>query len=260
MLMMMKIAFKMFWLALHLVPILLVSASATDPEGLRWLAENAKRPGVKKSYSGYHYKLIQKGRGVVSPAGGRSRVKCHYEGRLIDGTVFDSTYATGQPFEFYPIRALDAWFPILMDMVVGDVYELYLPSERAVGDGGHADAKVPPDKAVIFKLELVEVVGKARSALKCDPVEPTKHCTEKEQEFIQNVIGESKDEWMDLKNSLVVHDEMDPEVEEWIYRQLHILELLLDPALKPRTMNILGKMKSSEVRKLSKKQKEEPEL
>ena len=251
------------WFLFLFLPILLTTA--TDQEGLKWLAKNAKQPGVKTSYAGYQYKLLKKGHGVVSPAGGRSRVKCHYEGRLIDGTVFDSTYESGSPFEFYPIRALDAWFPILMDMVVGDVYELYLPPESAVGDGGHADAKVPADKVVIFKLELVEVVGKYRSALKCDPTDSSdmeKHCSKMERDFIDELQGKSNEELLDLKETLSLEQSMEPAVKEWVYRRLHILELTLNPATKPRHVNVLGKTKTSDERKLSREETrlEEKEL
>lgn len=248
------------WLLALFLPILLVTA--TDQEGLKWLAKNAKQPGVKTSYAGYQYKLLKKGHGVVSPAGGRSRVKCHYEGRLIDGTVFDSTYESGTPFEFYPIRALDAWFPVLMDMAEGDVYELYLPPESAVGDGGHADAKVPADKVVIFKLELVEVVGKYRSALKCDPtdkIDMERHCTTMERDFIDEIQGKSIEEIMELKQTLSVEQSMEPALKEWVYRRLHILELILNPATQPRHVNVLGKTKTSDARKLAKEEMEAEE-
>jgi hypothetical protein len=238
-------------------------AIATDHQGLKWLAKNAKQPGVKTSYSGYQYKLLKKGHGVVSPAGGRSRVKCHYEGRLIDGTVFDSTYDTGEPFEFYPIRAMDAWFPILMDMVVGDVYELYLTPESAAGDSGHAGAKIPADKVVIFKLELVEVVGKHRSALKCSPTnvgDMERHCNEMERDFIDEIKGKSKEELIELKEALSLEESSDAAIMEGFYRRLHILELILDPSTKPRHVNLLGKTKVSEARKISREELEDKEL
>jgi hypothetical protein len=98
----------------------------------------------------------------------------------VDGTVFESTYQNDKPIELYPIHALDTWFLMLMDMVVGGVYELYVPSEMAIGGSEIDDSKIPANNVIIFTLELVEIRGKAKSALKCDPGTQTRYCNKME--------------------------------------------------------------------------------
>ena len=157
----------------------------------------------------------------------------------MDGTVFESTNENDTPIELYPIHALGTWFLMLMDMVVGDVYELYVPSEMAVGGSGIDDAKVPANKAVIFTLELVEIRGKTKSALKCDPRNATRNCNEMERVFIQEMKGKSQQHIAQFKNDIAVIEGMEPEIEEWAYRRLHILERLLNPTTKPKIYNAL---------------------
>lgn len=206
---------------------LLVSA-ATNQEGLDWLAENAKKDGVVSDYSGMQYKILQRGHGVVSPASGQAEVACHFEGRIINGEVFDAT-PEGEPYIFRPIDALDGWFSILLKMVVGDVYELYLPSDLAFGDEGSKNKKVKAGDVAIFKLELVEITGKTKSALECNPEKPKRRCTDEEKKFIDEVKQQDKKKLQkELKKlSKKLKKPMKPELEEWVHRRIHILNQLV---------------------------------
>lgn len=196
------------------------------------MEENLKKPGFKFSYSGYQYRQLQRGYGVNSPRSGQAYVRCHFEGRLIDGTVFESTYKDEKPKEFRPIDVHDGWFATLLDMVEGDIFELVLPSELTkFGDEGGADGLVKGGDVVIYKLELVKISGKTRSALKCNITEPTKHCDKKEQNFIKKALTKSKE---DLSKDLVRHtnmldnNEMEPKIRNFTHRWIHILKQIIE--------------------------------
>lgn len=185
---------------------------------------------------------------------------CHFEGRLVDGTVFESTYKNDKPVELYPIHALDTWFLMLMDMVVGDVYELYVPSEMAIGGSEIDDSKIPANNVIIFTLELVEIHGKAKSALKCDPRNPTRYCNKMELQFIQEMKEKSQEHITKVKNEIAVVEGMEPEIEEWAHRRLNILEQLLNPASRPKISNVLDNTKQRKTKTEMKLMKEDKEL
>ena len=123
--------------------------------GERFLAENAKKPGVKVTPSGLQYKVITEGHGDVPKAS--DEVEVIYEGRLVDGTVFDSTAKHGSKSDkFGAGKLIKGWTEALTMMPVGSKWELYIPSELAYG--ARQAGNIPPYSPLIFTLELVDIV------------------------------------------------------------------------------------------------------
>lgn len=148
----------MFVRVVFVLAFLLVSALAgTTQEGLDWLAEKEKEDGVIKRESGLLYKVLVSSESGHTPAID-SQTKCNYEGHLIDGTVFDSSYKRGSPAYFAPNQVIKGWTEAMQLMKEGDTWELYLPSELAYGDHG-AGRDIPPGAVLIFTLEMIEVLG-----------------------------------------------------------------------------------------------------
>ena len=125
-------------------------------KGKEYLNENAKKAGVQTTKSGLQYKIIERGTGVATPVG-HSRVRVHYEGRLIDGTVFDSSYRRGEPTEFSLEQVIPGWTEGLQLMKEGAVYELTIPAELAYGERGIPD-HIPGNSVLIFKVELIKIL------------------------------------------------------------------------------------------------------
>ncbi len=123
-------------------------------EGEAFLAENAKKDGVKVTDSGLQYKVITAGTGDVPTAA--QKVKVNYEGKLINGTVFDSSYQRGEPAQFGCNQVIKGWTEALTMMPVGSKWELYIPQELAYGD--REAGQIPPFSTLIFTVELLEIV------------------------------------------------------------------------------------------------------
>lgn len=121
--------------------------------GEEFLAENASKEGVKTTDSGLQYKVLTEGAGP-SPAS-TDIVKVHYEGRLLDGTVFDSSYERGEPIEFGLDRVISGWTEGLQLMNAGAKYQLYIPSGLAYGKRG-SPPKIGSNETLIFDVELLE--------------------------------------------------------------------------------------------------------
>ena len=122
-------------------------------KGEDWMAANAKKPGVKTLPSGVQYKVIKEGSGAM--AKDTSVVKVNYEGRLIDGTVFDSSYKRGEAVTLRANQVIKGWTEALVHMPAGSVWEIYVPYDLAYGDREQGDVK--PYSALIFTIELVSV-------------------------------------------------------------------------------------------------------
>lgn len=123
-------------------------------EGRDFLAENAKKPNIKVTESGLQYEVLEEGDGVAPTE--TSTVVAHYEGTLIDGTIFDSSYQRGEPSEFPLNRVIAGWTEGLQLMKTGAKYKFYIPFDLAYGARG-SQPKIPPYAALIFTVELVEV-------------------------------------------------------------------------------------------------------
>jgi len=122
--------------------------------GEKFLAENAKKEGVVTLPSGLQYKVITEGKGAI-PAD-TSLVEVNYEGRLIDGTVFDSSYERGQSAKMRANQVIKGWTEALVHMPVGSKWELYIPQELAYGDNDRSD-KIKPFSALVFTVELLGI-------------------------------------------------------------------------------------------------------
>ena len=123
--------------------------------GEQFLADNAKKEGVVTTESGLQYKVIVEGKGEKPQA--TDRVKVNYEGRLVDGTVFDSSAKHGdKPIEFRANQVIKGWTEALTLMPVGSKWELYIPYDLAYGE--RDSGKIKPYSALIFTVELVEIV------------------------------------------------------------------------------------------------------
>lgn len=123
--------------------------------GEKYLADNAKREGVKVTASGLQYQVLTEGTGRQPKA--TDKVKCHYEGFLIDGTVFDSSIQRGEPATFGLQQVIAGWTEGLQLMKEGAKYRFFIPYRLAYGEGG-AGQMIPPYAALIFDVELIAVV------------------------------------------------------------------------------------------------------
>lgn len=130
-------------------------SAAVKEEGAAFLAENAKKEGVVTLPSGLQYKVLASGNGA-SPKASDS-VECHYEGRLIDGSVFDSSYRRGETATFGVTQVIAGWVEALQLMKEGDKWQLYIPYNLAYGEHG-AGAQIPPFATLVFDVELIKVV------------------------------------------------------------------------------------------------------
>ena len=132
-----------------------MESKATDNKaaGEAFLAANAKKEGVKETASGLQYKVITPGTGKSPKA--TDVVEVNYEGKLIDGTVFDSSYERGEPIEFPLNQVIAGWTEGLQLMKEGGKYEFYIPSDIAYGEAGNSG--IEPNSTLIFTVELLKV-------------------------------------------------------------------------------------------------------
>ena len=127
---------------------------AAKAKGEQFLAENAKKEGVKTTASGLQYQVLRDGNGKQPKA--TDQVECHYEGTLIDGTKFDSSYDRGQTATFPLNQVIAGWTEGLQLMREGAKYRFFIPYQLGYGERG-AGASIPPYAALIFDVELVAV-------------------------------------------------------------------------------------------------------
>ena len=128
---------------------------AARAEGEAFLAENKKQPGVVTTASGLQYTVLQEGNGRQPKAS--DTVRCHYEGRLLDGTVFDSSYRRGVPADFGLRQVISGWTEGVQLMKEGAKYRFFIPYNLAYGEHG-AGADIPPYAALVFDVELIKVL------------------------------------------------------------------------------------------------------
>ena len=128
---------------------------AAREAGEKFLAENAQKPGVTVLESGLQYIVLTEGSGRKPKA--TDSVKCHYEGRLTDGTVFDSSYRRGEPATFPLNGVIAGWTEGVQLMAEGSKFRFFIPYHLAYGERG-AGASIPPYAALVFDVELLEVL------------------------------------------------------------------------------------------------------
>ena len=129
-------------------------AAKAKEEGARFLAENAKKEGVVTLPSGLQYQVLREGNGKKPKA--TDQVRCHYEGTLINGTVFDSSYKRGEPAVFGLNQVISGWTEGVQLMQEGAKYRFFIPYNLAYGERG-AGQQIPPFAALLFDAELFEL-------------------------------------------------------------------------------------------------------
>ena len=130
------------------------AGKAAKAAGEAFLAENGKKDGVVTLPSGLQYQVLKEGDGKKPSA--TDQVVCHYEGTLIDGTVFDSSYQRNQPATFGLNQVIAGWTEGVQLMQEGAKYRFFIPYNLAYGEHG-AGAQIPPFAALVFDVELIEV-------------------------------------------------------------------------------------------------------
>lgn len=128
---------------------------ALEEEGKAFLAENKKHAAVKETASGLQYEILTEGTGKVPVK--TDKVRVHYTGSLIDGTVFDSSVKRGTPAEFPVTGVIAGWVEALQMMPVGSKWRLTIPHNLAYGERG-AGASIPPFSTLVFEVELLDIV------------------------------------------------------------------------------------------------------
>jgi FKBP-type peptidyl-prolyl cis-trans isomerase FklB len=131
--------------------------SARKEVNKQFLDENKKREGVVELPSGLQYYVVNRGNEEGKRAKETDRVQCHYEGRLLDGSVFDSSYQRGEPAVFGVNQVIQGWTEALQLMPEGAKWTLFIPSEMAYGAQG-AGQVIPPHSALIFDVELLKIL------------------------------------------------------------------------------------------------------
>jgi len=144
------------FLTLTLISFSLISCTTLAKDtGVEFLEKNKTKKGVVTLKSGLQYEVIKAGEGKTHPKLSDT-VSTHYHGTLVDGTVFDSSVARGEPTSFPVNRVIKGWTEALMLMNVGDKWRLFIPAELAYGDHGAGDI-IGPGATLIFEIELLEI-------------------------------------------------------------------------------------------------------
>ena len=124
-------------------------------EGRAYLAQNAQRAGVITTASGLQYEVLVQGTGATP--GAHDTVRVHYEGTFLDGTVFDSSFARGEPTEFPVGMVIQGWVEGLQLMNVGSTFRFVIPADLAYGTHGMPPT-IPPNATLIFRVELIDIL------------------------------------------------------------------------------------------------------
>jgi peptidylprolyl isomerase len=128
--------------------------AANKLAGIAYMSENSSAEGVNTTASGLQYKVLQAGTGTEHPSS-TSRVEVHYEGQLLDGTVFDSSVARGESISFGLNQVIKGWTEGVQLMVVGEKTRFFIPAEMAYGD--KTAGKIPAGSTLIFDVELLGI-------------------------------------------------------------------------------------------------------
>merc|ERR1711988_1678373 len=217
-------------LALLLVLALpLLAQAGTNAKGKAFLEANKDKPGVVTLASGMQYKVLRKGNGRHHPTVD-SPCECHYEGTLIDGTKFDSSYDRGSPTTFAPNQVIKGWTEAMQLMVEGDKWEMYIPSELGYGDSG-SPPKIGGGSALIFTMEIIKINGNKVPASKCD-VKTLDKCSAKEAKYVDKTVAKFDNDSAKMEAELerltkMVSGKMKPNLVVWINKRQNILRSLI---------------------------------
>lgn len=138
---------------------MMADASANAEAGAKFLAENAKKPGVVTTDSGLQYLVIEPGKGDKPTT--EDTVRVNYKGSLLDGTVFDDSAQHGGAAEFPLAQVVPGWQEGIVLMPVGSKYRFWIPSELGYGETGTPGGPIPPNSTLVFEVELLDIVDKA---------------------------------------------------------------------------------------------------
>lgn len=127
---------------------------ANKAAGEKFLADNKSKPGIQTTASGLQYEVIKEGTGVKPTAS--DLVKVHYEGKLTNDTIFDSSFKRGEPTEFYVNQVIKGWTEGLQLMSVGSKYRFFIPQDLAYG-ANENNPQIPPFSTLVFDVELLEI-------------------------------------------------------------------------------------------------------
>eukprot|EP00573_Skeletonema_grethae_P000630 CAMPEP_0201685798 /NCGR_PEP_ID=MMETSP0578-20130828/484_1 /ASSEMBLY_ACC=CAM_ASM_000663 /TAXON_ID=267565 /ORGANISM="Skeletonema grethea, Strain CCMP 1804" /LENGTH=234 /DNA_ID=CAMNT_0048169769 /DNA_START=60 /DNA_END=764 /DNA_ORIENTATION=- len=199
---------------------------ATNDAGTEYLEAKSKEQGVITLPSGLRYKVIKKGDGKSHPTVD-SPCLCHYAGSLIDGTEFDSSYSRGSPTTFAPNQVIKGWTEAMQMMVEGDKYELYIPSELAYGERG-SPPKIPPNSALVFTIEMIEIKGGTTLALRCNP-NTLEGCDDKMKAYItkaKSKFGDRDELEEEIARLVKISSKggLKVELKDWMQTRLFILQ------------------------------------
>merc|ERR1711998_469851 len=197
-------------------------AAATNEAGTKYLEENKKKEGVVTLPSGLQYKILKKGSGAHHPTVDSS-CECHYEGTLIDGTEFDSSYKRGSPTSFAPNQVIKGWTEAMQLMVEGDKWEMYIPSDLAYGERG-SPPKIPGGSALVFRMEIIKIKGDKKPAMTCAPAS-LDGCNDKEKAFVEKMKAATPEKLRaELKRLQGMSGKsMKPELQQWMMRRINVL-------------------------------------
>jgi FKBP-type peptidyl-prolyl cis-trans isomerase FklB len=206
---------------------LLCAAIATNDEGKAFLEANAVKDGVITLASGMQYKVLREGDGDSHPTADSS-CSCHYSGKLIDGTTFDSSYDRGDPTSFAPNQVIKGWTEAMQYMVEGDKWEMYIPSELGYGESG-SPPKIKGGDVLVFVMEIIKINGNKVPASRCD-TKDGKGCSDKEKAYIEKMTKKGKDAVVKEHGRLegMKGAKLKPELEVWVNKRKNILSKLQD--------------------------------
>ena len=134
-------------------------AKVNEEAGRQFIEENGKRVEVKTTPSGLQYEVLHEGDGEMPTA--EDQVEVHYTGKLLDGTVFDSSVDRGNPVTFGVTQVIPGWVEALQLMKAGSKWRLFIPSQLAYGPNGVPGSPIGPNSTLIFDVELLKVIKKA---------------------------------------------------------------------------------------------------
>jgi len=206
--------------------VVILTAFATDEKNSAFLAENRAKEGVIELPSGLQYKILHNGTGTFTP---QPLCQClvHYEGKLIDGHVFDSSFDRGEPLRVSPGQVIDGWREAMHRMVAGDHWELTVPPELGYGELGHVP-DIPPNAVLLFDMEMVAVDCEQKiPALKCN-VATKELCNAREVGYIDKTqtwtLEKVAQELERLGKILVEDTPLKEDLKEWVVRREFILK------------------------------------